>query len=236
MIGYLPWWQGALGLGGITVGYYLALGRTLGISGAWERVLHWRDERATEALDAGFEDHDAFAAALEAATLEALGAKVATTAAAQPRRLAPHSPELFERVPAAAVKEPVAFTAVADASSAPAPGASPIAGRPTPVAAQATLLVSVLLGGILAAVVSGRFELRADMGDEFANLVVSGPAMWPVLFIGGLLVGFGTRLAGGCSSGHGLSGCSRFQPASIVATAVFFGSAVVVSTLLWKVI
>ena len=71
---------------------------------------------------------------------------------------------------------------------------------------------------------------------SIADLVVSGSAMWPILFVGGWLVGFGTRLAGGCSSGHGLSGCSRFQPASIVATATFFGTAVVVSTLLWKVI
>jgi uncharacterized membrane protein YedE/YeeE len=60
--------------------------------------------------------------------------------------------------------------------------------------------------------------------------------MFAVLFVGGILVGFGTRLAGGCSSGHGLSGCGRLQPVSIVATAVFFGTAVLVSFLLWKVI
>jgi uncharacterized membrane protein YedE/YeeE len=57
-----------------------------------------------------------------------------------------------------------------------------------------------------------------------------------VLFAGGVLVGFGTRLAGGCSSGHGLSGCGRLRPVSLLATAVFFGTAAVVSFLLWKVI
>jgi uncharacterized membrane protein YedE/YeeE len=57
-----------------------------------------------------------------------------------------------------------------------------------------------------------------------------------IRFVGGVLVGFGTRLAGGCSSGHGLSGCGRLRPVSIVATAVFFGTAVGVSFLLWKVI
>ena len=57
-----------------------------------------------------------------------------------------------------------------------------------------------------------------------------------LLFAGGVLVGFGTRLAGGCSSGHGLSGCGRLRPVSMVATAVFFGTAVIVSFLLWKVI
>jgi hypothetical protein len=101
---------------------------------------------------------------------------------------------------------------------------------------QAALLVSVFLGGLVAAVSSGRFELRWDMGDGFSELVTSNPTtMVCVLFVGGLLVGFGTRLAGGCSSGHGLSGCGRLRPVSLVATAVFFGTAVLVSFLLWKV-
>ena len=102
--------------------------------------------------------------------------------------------------------------------------------------AQAAFLLSVFFGGLLAALISGRFELRADMGPDFAAIVTSGWLMWPILFVGGILVGFGTRLAGGCSSGHGLSGCGRLQLPSIVATATFFGTAVVVSTLLWKVI
>ena len=50
------------------------------------------------------------------------------------------------------------------------------------------------------------------------------------------MVGFGTRMSGGCSSGHGLTGCSRLHPVSLVATAVFFAAAAAVSTLLWKVI
>lgn len=47
----------------------------------------------------------------------------------------------------------------------------------------------------------------------------------PVLVIGGLLVGFGTRLGSGCTSGHGLCGLARFSKRSAVATAVFFGVA-----------
>lgn len=41
------------------------------------------------------------------------------------------------------------------------------------------------------------------------------------LLVGGLLVGFGTRLGNGCTSGHGLCGMSRLSPRSIVATMVF---------------
>ena len=54
-----------------------------------------------------------------------------------------------------------------------------------------------------------------------------------LLLVGaGVMVGFGTRMAGGCSSGHGLSGCSRLQPGSLLGTAAFFGAAVAVSFLL----
>jgi len=48
----------------------------------------------------------------------------------------------------------------------------------------------------------------------------------PVVVVGGLLVGFGTRLGSGCTSGHGLCGLSRFSRRSVVATAVFFGVAI----------
>ena len=47
----------------------------------------------------------------------------------------------------------------------------------------------------------------------------------PVILVGGLLVGFGTRLGSGCTSGHGLCGMARLSRRSIVATAVFFGVA-----------
>ncbi|MEU1465014.1 YeeE/YedE thiosulfate transporter family protein [Streptomyces sp. NPDC005727] len=115
---------------------------------------------------------------------------------------------------------------------------TPVAGPgPAPLVTQAALLVSIFLGGLIAALTSGRFHLRFDMGPGFRNLVTADPiTMLVLLFVGGVLVGFGTRLAGGCSSGHGLNGCGRLRPVSLVATAVFFGTAVAVSFLLWKVI
>jgi uncharacterized membrane protein YedE/YeeE len=52
---------------------------------------------------------------------------------------------------------------------------------------------------------------------------------YPLLAIAGLLVGFGTRLGSGCTSGHGVCGISRFSPRSLVATATFiFTGALVV--------
>lgn len=62
-------------------------------------------------------------------------------------------------------------------------------------------------------------------------LAVGGPAPVdvlaspPAILVGGLLVGFGTRLGSGCTSGHGLCGMARISRRSMVASAVFFGVA-----------
>ena len=49
-----------------------------------------------------------------------------------------------------------------------------------------------------------------------------------VIALAGLLVGFGTRLGSGCTSGHGVCGVARLSPRSLVATAVFMLSAAAV--------
>ncbi|WRH76431.1 MAG: YeeE/YedE thiosulfate transporter family protein [Sphingobium sp.] len=58
----------------------------------------------------------------------------------------------------------------------------------------------------------------------FGAVTVSFPAsIWP-LIIGGLLVGYGTRLGSGCTSGHGVCGLSRLSPRSMLATGMFMAS------------
>jgi uncharacterized membrane protein YedE/YeeE len=47
---------------------------------------------------------------------------------------------------------------------------------------------------------------------------------YPVLVVAGLLVGIGTRFAGGCTSGHGVCGLSRLSPRSLVATLAFMAA------------
>jgi uncharacterized protein len=54
------------------------------------------------------------------------------------------------------------------------------------------------------------------------------PESWSIVVIAGLLVGFGVRLAGGCTSGHGICGIARFSLRSVVATVVFVFTAMVV--------
>ncbi len=55
--------------------------------------------------------------------------------------------------------------------------------------------------------------------------IISIEASWPLLIIGGLLVGFGTRVGGGCTSGHGICGIGRLSPRGLTATPVFMLSA-----------
>jgi uncharacterized membrane protein YedE/YeeE len=52
------------------------------------------------------------------------------------------------------------------------------------------------------------------------------PGSYVTIVIGGLLVGFGTRLGSGCTSGHGICGIARLSPRSIVATFVFMATAI----------
>jgi uncharacterized protein len=52
------------------------------------------------------------------------------------------------------------------------------------------------------------------------------PANWALIITGGLLVGFGSRLGGGCTSGHGVCGIARISTRSLVATAVFMLAAI----------
>ena len=56
------------------------------------------------------------------------------------------------------------------------------------------------------------------LGGEI-NILISNSL--PLLTVGGILVGFGTKLSSGCTSGHGISGISRFSLRSIIATITF---------------
>lgn len=72
------------------------------------------------------------------------------------------------------------------------------------------------------------------IAGPFAVLAVRGAVppvvvdvSWPLVIAGGLLVGFGTRLGNGCTSGHGVCGLARLSPRSLVATAAFTAAAMV---------
>jgi uncharacterized protein len=71
-------------------------------------------------------------------------------------------------------------------------------------------------------------------GYPLPHLVLPGSAA--LIAVAGLLVGFGTRLSGGCTSGHGLCGVARLSSRSIVAAATFMSVAMIVVALMRHVI
>ena len=81
-----------------------------------------------------------------------------------------------------------------------------------------------LLGGLLV----GGLVLRIAFPDAF-DAVASRSA--GVTIVAGLLVGFGTRLGSGCTSGHGICGVSRLSPRSLAATIVFVFAGMVTASL-----
>jgi len=86
------------------------------------------------------------------------------------------------------------------------------------------LLVGIVLGGAVYALLAG----APDAGSAYSWLDahLSLPGEVAVLFGAGLLIGVGARSAGGCTSGHGLTGTALASPASIVSIATIMMTAV----------
>jgi uncharacterized membrane protein YedE/YeeE len=97
-------------------------------------------------------------------------------------------------------------------------------------------LAGLVLGGLLAALQTGGWQPTWSAGMLDSRLHLGIPAKVAWYFAGGLLIGFGTRLAGGCTSGHGIYGMSRMQPASLLSTCAFMGAGVVFANVLWRVL
>jgi uncharacterized membrane protein YedE/YeeE len=56
------------------------------------------------------------------------------------------------------------------------------------------------------------------------------------MFVGGLFIGFGTRLAGGCTSGHGIFGLSNLELPSAIATTSFMLGGIATTQLIYRVV
>ena len=91
------------------------------------------------------------------------------------------------------------------------------------------LLVGLFAGGVAFALIAGGPDFHGygwltDTFHGWCALVIV-----PILLGAGALIGYGAKLAGGCTSGNGLSGNAILSPASLVATVTFFGTAVIIS-------
>jgi uncharacterized protein len=95
-------------------------------------------------------------------------------------------------------------------------GAAGVLGGLVPPRAGDRAWRVALLAGLIAA------PLVAQPLLHTASPVIEADA--PTLIVGGLMVGFGTRLGNGCTSGHGVCGLARLSPRSMAATATFMAA------------
>lgn len=84
----------------------------------------------------------------------------------------------------------------------------------------------------IAGLVAGPFLFRIFSSEQIPFAMTTS---WPMIVIGGLLVGFGTRLGSGCTSGHGVCGLSRLSTRSLVAVCLFMVSGMITVYLLKQV-
>jgi len=98
---------------------------------------------------------------------------------------------------------------------------------------QYLFVLGILVGAFLAARLGGGFKVQAvpDMWRERF-----GPARGPravTAFLGGVVAMYGARLAGGCPSGHGLSGMAQLSVSGFIAAAGFFIGGIVMARLVY---
>jgi uncharacterized membrane protein YedE/YeeE len=98
------------------------------------------------------------------------------------------------------------------------------------------LLAGLVLGGFLSAVTGGGWEPTWDLGifDAAVGLGPAGKLVW--MFVAGVLIGFGTRLAGGCTSGHGIFGLSNFEAPSLITTIVFMLAGIATTHVVYRLL
>ncbi|HEX2735874.1 MAG TPA: YeeE/YedE thiosulfate transporter family protein [Polyangiaceae bacterium] len=197
---YWSWWVSGTALAAVMLLHWLLTRRLMAVSGRVTALVDRVRHGAHE--DPGLSHEELIRAIQEATALE------------------------FDTLPTADSSEAVATS---EDEAAPTSGFVPSVPqeRPRTLASHGLFLGAIVVGGFVAALQTGRFHLRGL--DTVSLQPLGGGPTLGLLLIGGALVGFGTRMAGGCTSGHGLCGTSRFQPGSLLATACFFGAGIVTS-------
>jgi len=97
-------------------------------------------------------------------------------------------------------------------------------------------LFGMFLGGVLSAAFAVGIRPIWGMGlfDTVFGWGHAAKLLW--MFAGGVLTGFGTRLAGGCTAGHGIFGVSNFERASWASTATFLATGIATTAFIYGVL
>jgi uncharacterized membrane protein YedE/YeeE len=95
------------------------------------------------------------------------------------------------------------------------------------------LLIGVVGGGLAFRLLAGEQGVADGYGWLTRTFSGAGNVLIGLLLVvGGVLIGFGAKTAGGCTSGNGLGGCSSGSTSSFAATATFMGTAIAVTFLI----
>jgi len=98
---------------------------------------------------------------------------------------------------------------------------------------QWMLIVGVMIGAYLSAYLSGTFTILI-VPPIFGDVFGMDPTLrLTVAFVGGILMGIGARWAGGCTSGHRISGTLQLSVGSWIAVICFFAAGIVVAGLIY---
>ena len=98
------------------------------------------------------------------------------------------------------------------------------------------VIPGIMIGAFISVLLSGQFHL-AWVPSLWEQSFGPSPLLRVVVALaGGILLGFGARWAGGCTSGHGINGSIQLSLASMVTAACFFAGGIAVALLLFRVI
>lgn len=124
-----------------------------------------------------------------------------------------------------------------DASSGGAVAATATLTAPEAPSLGLIYMGGMVAGGFLSALMVGAVTPTMTLnGVRFHELFGSGMTSVIPLVVGGFFVGIGTRMAGGCTTGHGLCGMGALQLGSLVTTMSFFGVGIATALLLGVVL
>ena len=200
---YWPWWLGAIILGSIVFMFWFVVRIPMSGSSSWQRLVGWREEMARHHIEKDIHN---------ASTSDVMQAMMAET-------IAEFGEESVAQQMAGGSSVEEKIVVVNDIP------------KRAPWQAHITFLIMMMVGGLVASLTTAEFEFKMDLGSDYMRYFGDGWHIWVILVFGGILIGFGTRMAGGCTIGHGLSGLSRLQVGSLLGTASFMGGAIVVSFL-----